>query len=106
MLSSFSDNAGGTKILAIRIESVPIFVFDRHLTLFSKSCSSRSNVRAAINLGCLFACFRSSSLLAPSLLFCFDRFGIKYPQMYAEQSDPNAIIFNCYQRAHQVSFLS
>eukprot|EP00752_Nemacystus_decipiens_P014173 g12604.t1 len=21
--------------------------------------------------------------------------------MYAEQSDPNAVIFNCYQRAHQ-----
>lgn len=30
------------------------------------------------------------------------RYDIKYPQMYAEQSDPNAVEFNCYQRAHQV----
>ena len=47
----------------------------------------------------------SSSLmrirLCPS--YC-NRYGIKYPQMYAEQSQPNAVIFNCYQRAHQVSF--
>ena len=30
------------------------------------------------------------------------RFGIKYPQMYAEASHPAAMVFNCYQRAHQV----
>ncbi|CAN0068238.1 unnamed protein product, partial [Ectocarpus sp. 12 AP-2014] len=29
------------------------------------------------------------------------KYGIKYPQMYAEQSDANAVVFNCYQRAHQ-----
>ncbi|CAM9143789.1 unnamed protein product [Pylaiella littoralis] len=29
------------------------------------------------------------------------KYGIKYPQMYAEQKDPNAVLFNCYQRAHQ-----
>ncbi|CAN0559362.1 unnamed protein product [Ectocarpus sp. 12 AP-2014] len=31
------------------------------------------------------------------------KYGIKYPQMYADQSDANAVIFNCYQRAHQVN---
>ncbi|CAM9156017.1 unnamed protein product [Laminaria digitata] len=30
------------------------------------------------------------------------KYGIKYPQMYAEASHPNAVAFNCYQRAHQV----
>eukprot|EP00904_Undaria_pinnatifida_P000122 jgi/Undpi1/1010/HiC_scaffold_10.g04474.m1 len=29
------------------------------------------------------------------------KYGIKYPQMYAESSHPNANAFNCYQRAHQ-----
>ncbi|CAM9792751.1 unnamed protein product [Ectocarpus sp. 12 AP-2014] len=29
------------------------------------------------------------------------KYEIKYPQMYAEQSDANAVVFNCYQRAHQ-----
>ncbi|CAN0015706.1 unnamed protein product, partial [Hapterophycus canaliculatus] len=29
------------------------------------------------------------------------KYKIGYPQMYAEQSDPNAFAFNCYQRAHQ-----
>lgn len=48
-----------------------------------------------LRLSCEFA---SAHLIVPN------RYGIKYPQMYAEQSQPNAVIFNCYQRAHQVSF--
>ncbi|KAL3663593.1 hypothetical protein V7S43_011480 [Phytophthora oleae] len=28
-------------------------------------------------------------------------YGVKYPQMYAEQSDKNAKAFNCVQRGHQ-----
>ncbi|CAM9542751.1 unnamed protein product [Phaeothamnion confervicola] len=28
-------------------------------------------------------------------------YGIKYPQMYAEESHKDAKAFNCYQRAHQ-----
>lgn len=45
---------------------------------------------------CLYICVRPP-------MFLLHRYGIKYPQMYAEQSHPNAVIFNCYQRAHQVS---
>uniref|UniRef100_A0AAV1V329 Glutathione S-transferase 3, mitochondrial n=1 Tax=Peronospora matthiolae TaxID=2874970 RepID=A0AAV1V329_9STRA len=29
------------------------------------------------------------------------RYGIEYPQMYAEKSDKNAKAFNCVQRGHQ-----
>lgn len=51
--------------------------------------------------------FDTSSTCPPLCSFslhcvAFCRYGIKYPQMYAEASHPNAMVFNCYQRAHQV----
>lgn len=55
----------------------------------------------------LWSCSRcKANNCARPRLICvakFYRYEIKYPQMYAEQSDPNCIAFNCYQRAHQVS---
>ena len=51
----------------------------------------------------------AAELVSSLSLFCISpiragarkKFGIKYPQMYAEQSDKNANSFNCVQRAHQ-----
>ena len=58
-------------------------------------------------LSCPNLCLRHQLLLLSQRQFTkkIRRYGIKYPQMYAESSHPNANAFNCYQRAHQVMMM-